>query len=83
MSTPTISQQTTKVPNLPDHEFRLVKVIETRKDANNRDVHFLTVFMETLVEGRPTRQKVTSLALSAGLGNSPTLAWQGYMEQDL
>lgn len=83
MSTPTISQQTTTVPNLPDHGFRLVKVIETRKDTNNRDVHFLTVFMETLVEGRPTRQKVTSLTLSAGLDNSPTLAWQGYMEQDL
>ena len=83
MSSPIVSQQTATVSDLPDHAFRLVKVIETRKDANNRDVHHLTVFMETLVDGRPSRQKVTSLALSADHDDMPTLSWQGYVEQDL
>lgn len=83
MSSPQITSQTTTVPGLPDHAFRLVKVIETRKDKNKRDMHFLTVFMETLVEGRITRKKVTSLALSAGSSNAPTLSWQAYVEQDL
>jgi hypothetical protein len=83
MSTPIISQQTATVPALPDHAFRLVKVIETRKDANNRDVHHLTVFMETLIDGRPSRQKVTSIALSTDQDDLPTLSWQGYVEHDL
>jgi hypothetical protein len=83
MSSPQITSQTTTVPGLPDHAFRLVKVIETRKDKDKRDIHFLTVFMETLVEGRITRKKVTSLALSADASDAPTLSWQAYVEQDL
>lgn len=83
MSTPVFSQQTATVPDLPDHSFRLVKVIETRKDANNQDVHHLTVFMETLIDGRPSRQKVTSMVLSTNQDDLPTLSWHGYVEQDL
>ncbi|MDO8056150.1 MAG: hypothetical protein Q6361_04755 [Candidatus Hermodarchaeota archaeon] len=83
MSTPIISQQTATVPDLPDHAFRLVKVIETRKDVNNQEVHYLTVLMETLIDGLPSRQKVTSLALSTNQDDLPTLSWQGYVEQDL
>ena len=82
MNPPLITSQTSTVPTLPDHAFRLVKVIETRKDAKNRDVHYLTVFMETFVEGRRTRKKVTSLALSADESDTPTLSWQAYAEQD-
>ena len=82
MSTPIITSQTSTVPNLPDHEFRLVKVVETRKDANNRDVHHLTVFFETLIDGSPTRQKVASLALSSDAKATPTLSWQAYMERE-
>jgi hypothetical protein len=83
MNPPLITSQTSTVPGLPDHAFRLVKVIETRKDKNERDVHYLTVFMETRVEGRLTRKKVTSLALSADGSDAPTLSFQGYVEQDL
>ena len=83
MTSPLITSQTSTVPGLPDHAFKLVKVIETRKDKHKRDVHYLTVFMETLVEGRVTRKKVTSLALSADASDAPTLSWQGYVEQDL
>jgi len=83
MNPPLITSQTSTIPGLPDHTFRLVKVIETRQDKNKRDVHYLTVFMETLVEGRPTRKKVTSLALSSDGSDGPTLSWQAYMEQDL
>jgi hypothetical protein len=82
MSTPIVSTQTSAVPGLEDHAFRIVKVIETRKDANNQDVHFLTVMMETLIDGKPKRTKVASLALSA-VSDSPTLTWEGYAEQDL
>lgn len=82
MNPPKITSQTSQVPGLPDHAFRLVKVIETRKDANDQDIHYLTVFMETLIEGRPSRKKVASLALSAA-GDTPTLSWQAYAEQDL
>ena len=83
MSSPLVTSHTSTVPGLPDHAFRLVKVIETRKDKNKRDVHYLTVFMETLVEGRITRKKVTSLALSADESDAPTLSWQAYVEHDL
>ena len=82
MNPPLITSQTSTVPNLPDHAFRLVKVIETQKDKKNRDVHYLTVFMETFVDGRRTRKKVTSLALSADEDDKPTLSWQAYAEQD-
>ena len=82
MNPPLITSQTSTVPNLPDHAFRLVKVIETRKDAKDRDIHYLTVFMETFVDGRRTRKKVTSLALSADEHATPTLSWQAYAEQD-
>lgn len=83
MNPPIISTQTTTVPELPDHAFRLVKVIETRKDANNREIHYLTVFMETLIDGQPTRKKVASLALSTDGDDRPTLSWKAYAEQDL
>ncbi|MFW9934093.1 MAG: hypothetical protein ACFFDU_01005 [Candidatus Thorarchaeota archaeon] len=82
MSSPLIKSQTSTIPGLPDHTFRLVKVIETRKDKNKQDVHYLTVFMETLIEGRVTRKKMASLALSADQSDAPTLSWQAYMEQD-
>lgn len=82
MNPPKITSQTSQVPGLPDHAFRLVKVIETRKDANDQDIHYLTVFMETLIEGRPSCKKVASLALLA-TGDTPTLSWQAYTEQDL
>ncbi|MFX1510859.1 MAG: hypothetical protein ACFFBR_11200 [Promethearchaeota archaeon] len=82
MNSPRITSQTATVPGLPDHAFRLVKVIETRKDKHKRDVHYLTVFMETLVDGQVTRKKVTSLALSLDELETPSLSWQGYMEQD-
>ncbi len=82
MSTPIVSTQTSTVPGLEDHAFRIVKVIETKKDANNQDVHFLTVMMETLIDGKPTRTKVASLALSS-VSDTPTLSWEGYAEQDL
>ncbi len=82
MNPPLITSQTSTVPNLPDHAFHLVKVIETRKDKKNRDVHYLTVFMETFVDGRRTRKKVTSLALSADEHDTPNLSWQAYAEQD-
>lgn len=82
MNPPLITSQTSTVPNLPDHAFRLVKVVETRKDAKDRDIHYLTVFMETFVDGRRTRKKVTSLALSADEHDTPTLSWQAYAEQD-
>ncbi len=83
MSSPLVKSQTSTIPGLPDHTFRLVKIIETRKDKNKRDVHYLTVFMETLVEGRVTRKKIASLTLSADQSDAPTLSWQAYMEQDL
>lgn len=82
MNSPIVTSKTSTAPGLPDHAFHLVKVIETRKDAKNRDVHHLTVFMETLVEGRPTRKKVASLALSADDNDTPSLSWQAYVEQD-
>ncbi|MFX1561679.1 MAG: hypothetical protein ACFFDP_00025 [Promethearchaeota archaeon] len=80
MSTPLISSQISAVPDLPDHTFRLVKIIETRKDANNKDIHHLTVCLETLVDGTITRTKIASLILS--LGDVPSLSWQAYAEQD-
>ncbi|MFX1564725.1 MAG: hypothetical protein ACFFCH_01920 [Promethearchaeota archaeon] len=83
MSSPFLTSQTATIPDLPGHAFRLVKVIEKRKDKNQRDVHYLTVFMETLVDGQVTRKKVTSLALSLDELETPSLSWQGYVEQDL
>jgi hypothetical protein len=80
MSTPIVSEHTARIPELPDHAFRLVKVVETRKDADGRDVHVLTVSVETLVDGAPSRTKIASLALQPGA--TPSLAWQGYMERD-
>jgi hypothetical protein len=83
MNSPLVQSQISTVPGLPDHAFRLVKVIETRKDKNSQDIHYLTVFMETLVDGHITRKKVTSLALTLDGSNAPTLSWQAYLEQDL
>lgn len=83
MSTPIITTQTSTAPGLDNHAFRLVKIIETRKDANNQDVHYLTVCLETLVDGRPERTKVASLALSTDATDAPNLSWQAYAEQDL
>jgi len=80
MNTPLFSSQTSAIPDLPDHTFRLVKIIETRKDVNNRDVHHLTVCLETLVDGTITRTKIASLALTPG--DMPLLSWQAYAEQD-
>lgn len=80
MSSPIVSERTAKIPELPDHAFRLIKIVETRKDANGRDIHFLTVSVETLVDGTATRTKVASLALQPGA--TPSLAWQGYVERD-
>jgi hypothetical protein len=81
MSSPIITTQTSVVPNLPDHSIRMVKIIETQKDANNREIHHLTVCIETLVDGTPTRTKVASLALTPG--DMPTLSWEAYAEQDI
>lgn len=81
MSKPIITTRTSATPDLPDHAFRLVKIIETRKDTNNRDIHHLTVCLETRVNGTPTRTKVASLVLTPG--DIPSLAWQAYAEQDL
>jgi len=78
MSSPIVSEHMARIPELPEHAFRLVKVIETRKDANGRAIHFLTVSVETLVDGTPTRTKVASLALQPGA--TPSLAWKGYLE---
>lgn len=82
MNLPLVKSHTTTVSGLPDHAFRLVKIIETRKDSNNRDVHYLTVFMETFAEGQLTRKKVASLSLSADESKTPSLSWQSYIEQD-
>ncbi len=82
MDSPLVKSHTSTVSGLPDHAFRLVKIIETGKDSNNSDVHYLTVFMETFVEGHLTRKKVASLTLSADDYKAPSLSWQGYVEQD-
>ena len=82
MSKPIVTTRTSTVPNLPDHAFRMVKVIETRKDANNHDVHHLTVFLEHLIDGTPTRTKVATLALTPDGSDTPSLTWQGYMERE-
>jgi hypothetical protein len=75
-----VSERTARIPELPDHGFRLVKVIETRKDGKNRDIHYLTVCVETLVDGTVSRTKVASLALQSGV--TPSLAWQGFVERE-
>lgn len=80
MSKPIVSEQTARIPGLPEHAFRLVKVLETRKDADGRDIHLLTVSVETLIDGTPTRTKVASLALQPGA--TPSLTWQGYVERE-
>ncbi|MFX1562821.1 MAG: hypothetical protein ACFFDP_05900 [Promethearchaeota archaeon] len=81
MSTPIITERIGATPDLPDHAFRMVKIVETRKDANNKETHHLTVCIETLVDGTPTRTKVASLMLTPG--DIPSLSWQAYAEQDL
>jgi hypothetical protein len=80
MDSRVVSEHLAKIPELPEHSFRLVKIIETRKDGNNRDIHYLTVCVETLVDGTPTRTKVASLALQPGI--TPSLAWQGFAERE-
>ena len=83
MSTSRVTTQTSTTPQLPGHAFKLVKVITTTKDDQGRDIHSLTVYLEHLVDGEPTRTKVANLTLQPGdAREAPELTWQAYMERD-
>ena len=84
MDTPRITTQISTPPGLPGHAFRLVKIVETRKDDQNRDVHYLTICLEHLVDGTPIRTKIATLSLhQPGEDQStPDLTWHTYLERD-
>jgi len=84
MDTAKVSTQVSTPPGLPGHAFRLVKIIETRKDEQNRDIHYLTICLEHLVDGVPTRTKIATLSLRQPTDDreAPSLSWHTYMERD-